>query len=311
MSRIVNMGYKFFTDPKVRFSYLTALGLTKWMSDQKYISTEYKLVTGKTLRLDPPETFNEKLQWLKLHDRNPNYTKMVDKAAAKQYVADKIGEEYIIPTLGVWDHFAEIDFSRLPEQFVLKCTHDSGGSIICRDKSKFDKKEARNKLEKFLRRKYFYVHREWPYKNVKPRIMAEAYMQDGERRALTDYKFYCFNGKPTYLYVSTGLENHRTAKLSFLNIDWSFASFGRSDFSPMDQLPEKPKNYDKMLELAGTLSEEVTFLRVDLYEINGKIYFGELTFSPCAGMMPFSPPEADLEVGKQLDISSVGFGQTS
>lgn len=165
--------YNFITNKRLRFSYLTAMGLTHWMSDERFLKKEYYLAMGKTLNLNTPKTFNEKLQWLKLYNREPQYTMMVDKYAVKQYVANKIGSQYIIPTLGVWNHFDEIDFDELPNQFVLKCTHDSGGIVICKDKLKLDKRAAKQKLEYYLKRKYYYVHREWPYKNVKPRIIAE------------------------------------------------------------------------------------------------------------------------------------------
>ena len=171
------------------------------MSDEQFLKKEFFLAMGKPLDLDNPKTFNEKLQWLKIHNRKPEYTTMVDKYAAKQYVADKIGSQYIIPTLGVWDHFDDIDFDALPDQFVLKCTHDSGGLVICKDKSGLDKKAAKRKIEHCLRRKYYYAHREWPYKDVKPRIIAEKYMTNGTSEELNDYKLMCFNGKVKETFV--------------------------------------------------------------------------------------------------------------
>lgn len=319
---------KFICNPKIRFGYLSRIGFYNKMSDEKYLCKEWLYHFDKPLNLQDPQTFNEKLQWLKLYDRRQEYTTMVDKYAVKKYVADKIGDQYIIPTLGVWNSFKEIDFTKLPNQFVLKCTHDSGGIVICRDKNHFDYKQAEKIISTYLKRKYYYCHREWPYKNVPPRIIAEQYMsEDGnielndykmmcfngkvkvaisrEECGLTDYKFYCFNGKPLYLYVSTGLENHRTAKMSFLKTDWTFAEFGRKDYKPLDAIPEKPKNYDEMIKIAQKLSDGIPFLRVDMYEVNGKVYFGELTFHPCAGMMPFDPTSADLKVGKLLDISQI------
>lgn len=301
--RIIQYIKKFIENPKIRFGYLSALGFYNHLPDEDYVRKEWKSVRGTELNLESPQTFNEKLQWLKINNHKAEYTTMVDKYAAKKYVADKIGEEYIISTLGVWNKFDEIDFDSLPEQFVLKCTHDSGAIVICRDKKKFNKKEAQKKLIKYLKRKYYYCHREWPYKNVPPRIIAEKYMQDGTRAALTDYKFYCFNGTPRYLYVSTGMENHETARVSFVDMNWEFANFGRTDYKPLEELPPKPDKFEEMTGIARTLSKDIPFLRVDLYEINGKVYFGELTFTPCAGMMPFDPPSADLEIGKMLDIS--------
>lgn len=275
---------------------------THILPDKMYVQIKYYLRKRKPLNLRQPKTFNEKLLWLKLYDHNPEYTTMVDKYEAKQYVSDRIGKEHIIPTLGVWNCFDDIDFETLPEQFVLKCTHDSGGLVICRDKSTFDKKSARKKIEASLKTNYYYEGREWPYKNVKPRIIAEKYMEDGSSKNLTDYKFYCFNGTPKYLYVSTGLENHATASISFLTLDWKFAPFGRSDYKPFTELPPKPTKFDEMLKIAARLSAGYKFLRVDLYQIENQIYFSEYTFYPCGGMMPFDPPEWDEELGKLIDL---------
>lgn len=273
------------------------------LPDKTYITAKYYFRLHKRIHWKNPKSFNEKLQWLKLYDRKPEYSIMVDKYDAKRYVADRIGEGHIIPSLGVWNRFEDIDFDALPERFVLKCTHDSGGLVICRDKRKFDKVAAEKKINVSLKTNYYYQGREWPYKNVKPRIIAEKYMEDGSSKDLTDYKFYCFNGEPKYLYVSTGLENHATASISFLTLDWEFAPFGRSDFKPFTELPPKPTRFDEMLKLAAKLSAGHKFLRVDLYQIENQIYFSELTFSPCGGMMPFDPPEWDEELGKLIDLS--------
>ena len=175
-------------------SSLNRRNLLNWMPDKMYIEMLYKVRMGRKLNLDNPQTFNEKLQWLKLYDRKPEYTTMVDKAAVKDYVADKIGSEYIIPTLGVWEHFDDIDFDQLPNQFVLKCNHDSGGLVICKDKASLDMEAAREKIESSLKRNFYYHSREWPYKNVKPCIIAEKYMVDESGTELKDYKFYCFGG---------------------------------------------------------------------------------------------------------------------
>ena len=274
-----------------------------WMPDKPYLQLYYLAKLKKVLHLKNPKSFNEKLQWLKLYDRKKIYTTMVDKFEAKKYVADRIGESYIIPTLGVWDRVEDIDFSSLPDKFVIKCTHDSGGLIVCRDKSKLDVDKTKRILPKSLRNDFYSEAREWPYKNVKRRIIAEQFMEDeNQRNGLIDYKFYCFDGEPKFLYVSKGLEDHATANISFLNLDWSFAPFQRSDYKGFDILPEKPAGYEKMLELARCLSEGTSFLRVDLYEIGGKIYFSELTFTPCGGTMTFSPPEWDDKIGQWLTL---------
>ena len=274
-------------------------------SDKLYLKIMFWTYMGKRLNLKDPKTFNEKLQWLKLHDRKPEYTRMVDKYEVKKYVAERIGEEYIIPTWGVWDRFEDVDLDSLPDQFVLKCTHDSGGLVICRDKAKQNWDTAKGMIERSLKRNYYLHGREWPYKDVKPRIIAEQFMQDETQpNGLLDYKFYCFNGEPKLLYISEGLEDHSTAKISFLDLDWTFADFYRSDFRPFDHLPPKPNNYDQMLILAKELSAGIPFLRVDLYEINGKIYFSELTFSPCGGMMPFEPEQWNEKLGSWITLPS-------
>lgn len=218
---------KFIENPGLLFISLGHRGWFHWMSDETYLKIAYRVKMGKKLNLDPPVTFNEKLQWLKLNDRKPEYTTMVDKYEAKKWVAERIWGGYVIPTLGVWEHFDEIDFDKLPNQFVLKCTHDSGGLVICRDKSKVDKEAAHKKIETCLKHNFFWGQREWAYKAVKPRILAETYMEDETAKTmgsngLTDYKFFCFNGIPKLVYVSCGLEHHETAQISFLDMNWRF-----------------------------------------------------------------------------------------
>ena len=267
------------------------------MPDEKYLRLRYKCIMGKELNLENPITYNEKLQWLKLYDRKPEYTKMVDKYEVKKYVSDIIGDEYIIPTLGVWEKAEDIDFDALPNEFVLKCTHDSGGMVICNEKSQLDIQSTKATLNHFLNRNFYSLHREWPYKNVKPRIIAEKYMEDESGKDLKDYKFFCFNGEPKLLYISEGLSDHSTAKISFADMDYKIAQFKRNDFKPFDKLPEKPLNFEKMKELAKILSKGKAFIKVDFYEINKKIFFGELTFFPCSGYLPFDPEKYDKVLG--------------
>lgn len=185
---------------------------------------------------------------------------------------------------------------------MLKATHDSGGVVICRDKDTLDKKTAIDKLNKSLKTDYYLLHREWAYKNVPRKIIAEKFMQDKENKDLKDYKFYCFNGEPQFLYLSEGMENHETAKMSFVNLDWTFANFGRMDYRPFLELPPKPLNLEKMIEISRELSKGMKFLRVDLYEISEQVFFSELTFSPCGGLMPFSPEEWDDKIGMLMNI---------
>lgn len=193
----------------------------------------------------------------------------------------------------------------LPTQFVLKCTHDSGGLVVCKDKNNLNKKAAKKKIENSMKTNYYKGGREWPYKNVKPQIIAEEYMEDISGNGLTDYKFYCFNGDPKYLYVSNGMDNHETARLSFLTMNWEKAPFGRSDYLEFEVLPPKPAKFDEMVKIAKSLSSGHPFLRVDLYEINNKVYFSELTFSPCGGFMPFVPEEWDAKLGEMVNIRKV------
>ncbi len=285
-----------------KFNSAGALGYLNWMPDKLYLKILFRLRMGYRLNLKSPRTFSEKLQWMKLYDRKPIYNTMVDKAEAKKYVAERIGDEYIIPTLGVWERFEDIDFDTLPDRFVLKCTHDSGGLAICRDKATFDKQKAKEKIERSLRANYFLSTREWPYKDVKPRILAEQYVEDFSGEPLIDYKFYCFDGEPKCLYVSKGLTDHKTAQISFVTMDWQQAPYSRNDYPPFDSLPLKPKKFHEMVDVCRTLARGHAFLRVDLYQINDRVYFSELTFSPCAGFMKFDPPEWDKTFGDWITL---------
>lgn len=299
--------FKFFTNSQARFSIMASRGLYNNLSDEKYIIKSYKNKFGVEPDLAAPSSFNEKIQWLKLYDRKPEYTQMVDKAEAKKYVEGILGERYIIPTLGVWDKFNDINFDELPDQFVLKCTHDSGGLVICRDKSKLDIQKAKKKIEKSLKRNFYWAGREWPYKNVQPRIIAEQYMQENGKdlkHGLTDYKFFCFNGIPKFIYVSCGLENHATARISFYDFDGKELDFHRKDYKQLGEI-ELPCNFSEMRECAEKLANKVNspFVRIDLYSINEKVYFSEITFSPCSGMIPFEPESADKEIGEFIDLT--------
>lgn len=281
--------------------YTKNRGLLSWLPDKVYIKITFWERMGYHINLENPTTFNEKIQWLKLYDRKPIYTQMVDKYEAKKYVSNIIGQEYIIPTLGLWNQFDDIDFEILPEQFVLKCTHDSGGLVICREKQNLDMDFVRKKINSSLQHDYYKLGREWPYKNVKRRIIAEKYMSD-DNESLTDYKFFCFDGEPKFLYISYGMENHKTAQISFAYLDWTRAPFERLDYLPFSKLPRKPDRLEEMIEISRKLSKGFSFLRVDLYEIQGRVYFSELTFSPCGGMVPFKPEEYDRIVGKMLKL---------
>lgn len=291
---------KYMRNPKLILIKFANMGLFSWLNDEKYLKFMYKLKMNKKLNLDNPQTFNEKMQWLKLNDRNPEYTKMVDKYEVKEYVASIIGNEYIIPTIGIWDKFEEIDFNELPDKFVLKCTHDSGGLVICNNKKFFDFKKAKSKINKCLKKNYFFVWREWSYKNVKPRIIAEKYMVDESGIELKDYKLFCFNGKVKIILVCSNRfeELHET----FFDNEWNILQLKRPNHE-VDKNIKQPLNFEKMKSAAEKIAQGKKFVRIDFYESGKKMYFGEITFYPASGFNGFEPEEWDLELGNLIDIS--------
>lgn len=272
------------------------------VSDKVFLDWLYRAVFGKRIDWENPQTFNEKLQWLKLNDRNPLYTLLVDKCEVKHYVADKIGAQYVIRTLGVWEHFDNIDFSALPNQFVLKCTHDSGGLVICQDKSKLDVIAAKEKLEKSLKTNFYWSSREWPYKNVKPRIIAEQYMVDESGYELKDYKFFVFNGRVELVFVATGRTTRKEPFFDFYNREFKYLKI-KNEHPNAGPVVEKPENFEEMIALAEKLSEGIPHCRVDFYSICGKPYFGEMTFYHWSGFSHFEPEEWNLKLGSYIDLS--------
>lgn len=291
---------KAFKHPEWGLGVILRRCFASMMDDETFIKWEYFSGMRKFPNLKNPTTYNEKLQWLKLNDIHPEYARLVDKYEAKEYVKEIIGEEYIIPTLGIWNSFDEIDFDTLPDQFVLKTTHDSGGVVVCPDKSKFDKTAAKKKLEKSLKHNYFFEHREYPYKNVPPRIIAEKFMVDESGTELKDYKFFCFNGKCKMLFVATD-RNIGDVKFDFFDDKFNHLPFVQGH-PWADKEIKKPAGFDKMIGLSETLSKGFPHVRVDLYDINGKIYFGELTFFHFSGNVPFVPEEWDYKIGEWLDL---------
>lgn len=291
---------KLLKNPAKVVFLLDKKGISKLIPDKAYLKLKYRASMGKKLNLKEPKTYNEKLQWLKLYDRKPEYTTIVDKHDVKPYVAERIGQEYIIPTLGVWDRVEDIDFDALPNQFVLKCTHDSGGLVICKDKAKLDVEKAKQKLNKSLKKDFYYVGREWPYKNVKRRIIAETYMEDATTGDLRDYKFFCFDGVTKAVRVDTE-RGTGDVKMDFFDREKNHLPFERNHRNA-DVMPEIPENFEDMVAIADKLSEGYPHLRVDLYSVNGKIYFGELTFFAANGMAPFDPEEWDVIFGEWLTL---------
>lgn len=303
IDKYIKLIYKIIINKEYRFLILSYFGFYDKLDDETYLKRKYKACMGKELNLTNPQTFNEKLQWLKLHDRKPEYTTMVDKYAVKKYVADIIGEEYIIPTLGVWDDSDEIDFDKLPNQFVLKCNHNSGtGMCICKDKSELDFDKVKRELRKGLKQDYYLNGREWPYKNVKRRVIAEKYMENKEARELRDYKIHCFNGIPKFILVCSERFSGNGTKEDFFDINWNKLSFKRPELDCSSKVIKQPIHLEKMLKLSEMLSKGKAFLRCDFYEINEKVYFGELTFFPASGFEAFEPEEWDYKLGSWLEL---------
>ena len=271
------------------------------LPDKLYLQIMYLGKFGKIINFRKPKTFNEKLQWLKIYDRKPEYTKMVDKYAAKEYVANIIGQEHVIPTLGVWRHASEIDFENLPNQFVLKCNNDSGGIVICKDKNIVDKEKTLTFLSKQLNNNGFWYGREWPYKNVEPCIIAEPYLENKEFGELRDYKFFCFNGKVRCFKVDFGRFSDHHA--NYYDTEGTLLSLGEKSFPPEPEMVLNiPGSLQKMVLLAEKLAEGTRFLRVDFYDVSGHVYFGELTFYPASGFGKFTTDEWDRTMGEWLDL---------
>lgn len=288
-------------------------GLTNWIPDELFLKYRYRQCIGKKLDLKNPTTYNEKLQWLKLYDRKQEYSIYVDKYEVRDFIKTKIGDEYLIPLISVYDSVDEIEWDELPNKFVLKCTHGSGCNIICKDKSLLDINNVKKQLKIWMHTNYFFSGREWPYKNVKPRIICEKYMVDDKEEilngskitSLTDYKFYCFNGKPEYCQVIRDRSTVETK--DFYDINWNLMDFTglhapNKPFPHSKQLHKKPAKYDHMVNIAKKLSQKCPFVRVDLYYIQGKVYFGELTFYPFSGFGVFDPPEWNIKIGNLIKL---------
>lgn len=278
----------------------------EWLPDKIYLQLLYFFEMGKPLNLKAPRTFQEKIQWLKLYNRKPEYTEMVDKYAVKNLVGSVIGAEFIIPTIGVWNKFSDIDFDKLPNKFVLKTTHGGGncGVIICRDKSKFDKEEAKQKLEVSLRSSIYRSMREWPYKNVPRRIVAEQLLEIPDSEDLSDYKIFCFNGEPKYIQVIQDRNTRET--IDFYDTDWNHQDFiGLNKSAVPGKLVPKPDNLAEMLNAAKLIAGNTIFLRVDMYRVEEKIYFGEATFFPASGFGYFTPKEWNSELGNLISLYSI------
>ena len=281
--------------------------LAPFISDERFVKWKYYLNFRKKLNLNNPKTFNEKLQWLKLYDRHEEYTQMVDKFEAKKYVASIIGDEFIIPTLGVYDSFDEINFDELPNQFVMKCTHNSGGIIICRDKTLLDIAHARKQITKWLKKNPYWGNREFPYKNVRPRVIIEKYMEQENGESLRDYKVLCFHGKAKLIELHRFRYTENQTQ-DFYDVNWNKTSIsqGGGFIDKSSILFPRPKNLEKMLKLSELLTKDMIHCRVDWYNIEGILYFGELTFFDGSGLDPFDDEKDDLLLGSWIKIERGG-----
>ena len=288
-------------DPKLPLKLLLNK-VAPYLPDELFLRISFFIKMGRPLRLSNPQTYNEKLQWLKLYYRKPEFSQMVDKYDAKPYVASIIGENHIIPTIGIYNSVEDIPWAELPDKFVLKCTHDSGGIVICQDKTKLNVEEAKKKLVKGLKKSYYYRNREWPYKNVVPRIICEEYMVDESGYELKDYKWFCFDGEVKALFIATdrGNKNEET-KFDFYDAEFNHLPFTNGHPNSTKEI-KKPMGFDEMKEIAAKLSKGLPHARIDLYDINGHIYFGEITFFHWSGTMPFQPEEWDYKFGSWIKL---------
>lgn len=294
MSSFLQHAKRALTDP--RHDYELFLGRTSnWWSDESFIKQMYWARTGKHLTLDNPQTFTQKQNWLKLHDHNPFYTTLADKYRVKAFVASKIGQEYVVPCYGFWEKVDDIDIASLPEKFVLKCNHNSGGAVICKDKSKLDVEKAKAGLQRCLKDDFYKYARVWPYKNIKRGILADMFLDDHQGTELRDYKWWCFNGEPKVMYFTN---KGKDIYENFYDMDYNplDISHGFRRYSPEI---EKPAEFEEMRQLAAELSEGIPFVRVDFFDVEGHVYFGEFTFFDWGGMKPVSD-EWEKRIGEWI-----------
>lgn len=294
---------KLIKNPNKFFVYLAYKGRFNKMQDEKYLKKLYKGITGKKLNISNPKTFNEKLQWLKIHDRKSIYTTMVDKYLVRNYIAEKIGEKYLIPLIDVWDSADDINFDKLPDQFVLKCNHNSGlGMCICKDKSNLNIEKTRKELTRGLQQDYYLTGREWPYKHVPRKIIAEKYMVDDSGVELKDYKVMCFGGTPKLIQIHRGRFDSHTQ--DFYDYKWNKQTFTQG--LPLSEgIMEKPSFLEEMLELSKILSEGIPQARIDWYYSNNQLYFGEITLFDGSGFEMFDPEEWDYKLGELINIENI------
>ncbi len=302
IKRLFNRGIKFLTNADYRFLILSNRGKYDSMPDEEYLKRTFKICLGKELDLNNPQTFNEKLQWLKLYNRRPEYTMMVDKYKVRDYIAKKLGDEYLIPLLGVWDDPDEINFDALPNQFVLKCNHNSGlGMCICKDKSKLDIQQVKEELRKGLAQDYYLTGREWPYKNVPRKIICEKYMVDESGTELKDYKLLCFNGEPKLIEIHRGRFGEHTQDFYDAKT-WERLDIQQPNMPMAAHAMSKPAFADEMVALSRELAQDIPHVRVDWYFAENRLYFGELTFFDGSGFDSFVDVNDDLLLGSYITL---------
>jgi len=295
----------FIREPSTIIRALNKIGMLKWIPDEKYIKWRYFIEFRKKLNLDNPTTFNEKIQWLKLHDRNDKYTKLVDKLEVRDFVKSKVGSDYLVPLLGAWDNVNEIDWNSLPKEFVIKCTHDSGGLIICTDKNKLDIKKAKKKIQRSLSVNYYYSGREWPYKNVQPRIIAEKLLEQRDYQELRDYRFFCFHGEPKFVAVDFSINDKNKTRRNLYDMDWKLLPAEISYPRELNIKLIKPQKFEQMIDLSRRLSEGIPHVRIDFYYVNNEIIFGEMTFYHQGVLSKINPESFNHKLGDLIKISEI------
>lgn len=292
----------FIENPQYFITSPASKGWLNWVPDSLYLKVLYRVIMGRKLNLKNPKEYNEKLQWLKLNDRKPEYSTMVDKYEVRGYIEDLLGDKYLIPCLGIYDSVDDIDIDALPDRFVLKCTHDSGSVEICKDKSSFDIEGARHRLSQAMKRNYYATYREWPYKYVKPRIIAEGYLE-GDGGDLKDYKVMCFNGEAKIVEVHENrFVEGKVHTQTFYDKEWNIVPLTQVETVTVDRPGERPRQLDEIIRLSELIAKDMYHARIDWYIEGDKIYFGEITFFDGSGFESFSTPEMERMLGDMIKL---------
>lgn len=294
---------KIMKNPSLIIKGLGSRGLLNWLSDDIYLKLIYKSALKKELNLKNPINYNERLQWLKINDRKTHYTKYVDKLEVRGLISNKIGEKYLIPLLGVYETVDDIDWEMLPEQFVLKCTHGSGTNIICSNKSNLNVNHSIKQLKKWMNKNWYWVGREWPYKNIKPKIICEKYMVENEGEELKDYRVFCFDGEPKFIAVDFEINNKEKTRRNLYDLEWNFLENEISYPRELGIDVKRPFQLENMVNISKFLSKDMAHVRIDFYSIGEEIYFGEMTFYHQLGLAKISPEEFSDKMGSWIPIN--------